>query len=83
MERSAISPESRDRFFRIALKNLEFASTHGAQKGSPAKGTGHTLRVALQYSHKSPKNNVLFPIWLADFGGKPHLLQRLLASSVG
>ena len=30
------------------------------QKGSPAKRTGHTLRVAAQYSQKSPQNNGLF-----------------------
>jgi hypothetical protein len=29
-----------------------------AQKGSPAKRTGHTLLIAAQYSQKSPKNNV-------------------------
>jgi hypothetical protein len=29
-----------------------------AQKGSPAKRTGHTLLVAAQYSQKSPENNV-------------------------
>jgi hypothetical protein len=37
------------------------------QKGSPAKRTGHTLRVAAQYIQKTPKNNGLFGIWLADF----------------
>src|SRR5260370_30437591 len=40
---------------------------HRAQKGSPAKRTGQTLRVATQYSQKSPENNALFAIWLADF----------------
>jgi hypothetical protein len=42
------------------------------QKGSPAKRTGHTLRVAAQYIQKTPKNNGLFGIWLADFahGGR-------------
>jgi hypothetical protein len=48
-----------------------------AQKGSPAKRTGHTLLVAAQYSQKSPENNVLFAIWLADFRGKTGRLQRL------
>jgi hypothetical protein len=38
-----------------------------AQKGSPAKRTGHTLLVAAQYSQKSPENNALFAIWLAEF----------------
>src|SRR5437868_13399362 len=37
------------------------------QKGSPAKRTGHTLRVAMQYSQKSQKNNGLFHPWLAEF----------------
>src|SRR6478609_7498373 len=37
------------------------------QKGSPAKRTGHTLRVAAQYIQKTSKNNGLFGIWLADF----------------
>jgi hypothetical protein len=37
------------------------------QKGSPAKRTGHTLRIAAQYIQKTPKNNGLFGIWLADF----------------
>jgi hypothetical protein len=32
------------------------------QKGSPAKRTGHTLRVAAQYIQKTPKNNGLFGI---------------------
>src|SRR3984957_12073866 len=64
---SAISPENRDPLFRITLKNLEFEKAQGAQKGSPAKRTGRTLLVAAQYSQKSPKNNALFAIWLADF----------------
>jgi hypothetical protein len=54
---STISPENRDPLFRITLKNLEFERAHDAQKGSPAKRTGHTLLVAAQYSQKSPKNN--------------------------
>src|SRR5882724_4848687 len=37
------------------------------QKGSPAKRTGHTLRVAAQYIQKTSKNNGLFGIWLAEF----------------
>jgi hypothetical protein len=40
---------------------------HRAQKGSPAKRTGQTLRVATQYSQKLPENNALFAIWLAHF----------------
>src|SRR5580704_14882374 len=47
-----------------------------AQKGSPAKRTGHTLRVALQYSQKSPENNGLFAVWLADFEGETRLSRR-------
>src|ERR1700676_1711898 len=42
------------------------AGRFAAQKGSPAKRTGHTSLVAAQYSQKSPKNNALFAIWLAD-----------------
>jgi hypothetical protein len=62
---SAISPENRDPLFRIALKTWNLRA-HGAQKGSPAKRTGHTLLVAAQYIQKSPKNNGLFaPIWLS------------------
>src|ERR1700738_5185765 len=48
-------------------KTWNSAGAHGAQKGSPAKRTGHTLLVAAQYSQKSPENNALFTIWLADF----------------
>jgi hypothetical protein len=55
---SAISPENRDPLFRIALKAWNLRA-HGAQKGSPAKRTGHTLLVAAQYIQKSPKNNGL------------------------
>jgi hypothetical protein len=64
---SAISPENRDRLFRITLENLEFEGRYRAQKGSPAKRTGHTLLVAAQYSQKSQENNALFAVWLADF----------------
>jgi hypothetical protein len=55
---SAISPENRDPFFRIALKAWN-SRARGAQKGSPAKRTGHTLLVAAQYIQKSSKNNGL------------------------
>src|ERR1700753_1611995 len=69
------------RLFRITLKKLEFERAITAQKGSPAKRTGHTLLVAAQYSQKSPENNALFAIWLADFGAKrglcrPHISFR-------
>src|SRR4029078_5142052 len=42
------------------------------KKETRPKGTGHTLRVAAQYIQKTPKNNGLFGIWLADFahGGR-------------
>jgi hypothetical protein len=55
---SVISPENRDPLFRITLKAWN-SRARGAQKGSPAKRTGHTLRVALQYSQKLPENNGL------------------------
>jgi hypothetical protein len=80
---SSISPENRDPLFRIALKNLEFGRAQSAQKGSPAKRTGHTLLVAAQYSQKSPENNALFTIWLADFCAKAGPLQPLPAASAG
>jgi len=54
-----------------------------AQKGSPAKRTGHTLLVAAQYSQKSPKNNALFMNWLADFRAKPGQFQVLWSASAG
>ena len=79
----AISPENRDPLFRITLKNLEFERAYSAQKGSPAKRTGQTLLVALQYSQKSPKNNALFAVWLAEFGAEPPRVQLSLVSSVG
>jgi hypothetical protein len=56
---SAISPENRDPLFRIALKTWN-SRARGAQKGNPAKRTGHTLLVAAQYIQKSPENNGLF-----------------------
>jgi hypothetical protein len=67
---STISPENRDPLFRITLKTWNLRA-HRAQKGSPAKRTGQTLRVATQYSQKSPENNALFTIWLADFREPP------------
>src|ERR1700726_1536158 len=45
-------------------------------KRKPGQRTGHTLLVAAQYSQKSPENNALFTIWLADFRGKPGRLER-------
>jgi hypothetical protein len=54
-----------------------------AEKGSPAKGTGHTLLVAVQYSQELPENNALFAIWLADFRTSPGRLQGPWSSSVG
>src|SRR5207244_9006962 len=62
--RTAFVPrENRYPLFRIMLPGRFLP-----QKGSPAKRTGHTLRVAAQYSQKTPKYNGLFGIWLADFG---------------
>src|SRR5580704_9147069 len=49
------------------LKGVAVQRKICAQKGSPAKRTGHTLLVATQYSQKSLKNNGLFAIWLAEF----------------
>jgi len=60
---SVISPENRDPLFRIALKAWN-SRARGAQKGSPAKTTGHTLLVAAQYIQKLPENNGL----LSGFG---------------
>jgi hypothetical protein len=74
---SAISPENRDPLFRIALKAWNLRA-RGAQKGSPAKRTGHTLLVAAQYIQKSPKNNGL----LRRFGRSAHdLLVRSYRNS--
>jgi hypothetical protein len=57
-------------YFRVTLKKTEFSRGASPQKGSPAKRTGHTLRVATQYIQKTPKNNGLFRIWLAEFGAR-------------
>src|SRR6185436_8293721 len=38
------------------------------KKEARPKGPGNTLCVAAQYIQKTPKNNDLFAIWLADFG---------------
>jgi hypothetical protein len=59
---SAISPENRDPLFRIALKTWNLRA-RGAQKGSPAKRTGHTLLAATQYIQKSSKNNGLLRVF--------------------
>src|SRR6478752_5548952 len=59
------------RLFRIALKLWSSKGAQRAQKGSPAKRTGHTLLVAAQYSQESAENNALFAIWLADFCPRP------------
>jgi hypothetical protein len=52
---------------RYPLPRIMLRGPNGPQKGSPAKKTGHTLLVAAQYIQKTPKNNGLFGIWLADF----------------
>jgi hypothetical protein len=80
---STISPENRGSIFPDHAQKLEFDRAHTAQKGSPAKRTGHTLLVAAQYSQKSPENNALFTIWLADFRAKVGPLQPLPAASAG
>jgi hypothetical protein len=79
---STISPENRDPLFRITLKNLILKGAY-AQKGSPAKKTGHTLLVAAQYSQELPENNAFLAIWLADFCAKTGWLQAMRASSAG
>src|ERR1700685_498373 len=59
---------------RHTLQKLQIGGTsraQGAQKGSPAKRTGHTLLIAAQYSQELPENNALFAIWLADQGAGP------------
>jgi hypothetical protein len=38
------------------------------KKEARPKGPGKPLRVAAQYIQKTPKNNGLFDIWLADLG---------------
>jgi hypothetical protein len=39
-------------------------------------GPGDSLCVAAQYIQKTPKNNGLFGIWLAEIGGKPGFYGR-------
>src|SRR3981189_145415 len=46
----------------------------GPKKEARPKGPGNTLRVAAQYSQKTPKNNDLFGIWLVDFGATARLI---------
>jgi hypothetical protein len=41
------------------------------KKEARPKGPGKPLRVAAQYIQKTPKNNGLFEIWLAEFGANP------------
>jgi hypothetical protein len=65
------------------LKSAALAGAQRAEKGSPAKATGHTLLVAAQYSQESAENNALFAIWLADFRTSADWLQGPWASSVG
>jgi hypothetical protein len=43
------------------------------KKEARPKGPGKPLRVAPQYIQKTPKNNGLFDIWLAEFGTYPGL----------
>jgi hypothetical protein len=67
MVESAISPENRDLTFPDRARKPGFRQGARAQKGNPAKRTGHALLVAAQYSQKSPENNGLLPGWLTDF----------------
>src|SRR5262249_39587565 len=60
--------ENRDPYF--CGRTLESVAAQRGQKGSPAKGPGDSLRVAAQYIQKMLKNNGLFGVWLAEFGGK-------------
>jgi hypothetical protein len=64
-------------------KTWNSKGAHRAEKGSPAKGTGHTLLVAAQYSEKLAENNALFAVGLADFRSSSGPLQGPWASSVG
>jgi hypothetical protein len=80
---SAISPENRDPLFPDRTQKPGIREAQRAEKGSPAKATGHTLLVAAQYSQESPENNALFAIWLADFRPSPGRLQGPWPSSVG
>src|SRR4029434_9303546 len=60
--------ENRYPFFRIMLRGR-----FPPKKEARPKGPGNTLRVAAQYIQKTPKNNGLFGIWLADLGMAPAL----------
>src|SRR5438046_8187759 len=71
------------RFSGSHLKTWSSKGAQRAEKGSPAKRTGHTLLVAAQYSQESAENNALFAIWLADFRPSPGRLQGPWPSSVG
>jgi hypothetical protein len=42
----------------------------GLKKQARPNGPGDSLRVAAQYIQKTPKNNGLFGLWLAEFGSK-------------
>ncbi len=62
--RTAFIPrENRYPLFRIMLRGR-----FPPKKEARPKRPGNTLRVAAQYIQKTPKNNGLFGIWLADFG---------------
>jgi hypothetical protein len=54
---SAISPENRDPFFRIALKTWSSKGAQAPKKEARPKRPGITLLAAPQYIQKSPKNN--------------------------
>src|SRR5258707_4889649 len=66
--RTAFVPrENRYPLFRIMLRGR-----FPPKKETRPKRPGNTLRVAAQYIQKTPKNNGLFGIWLADFGCGGH-----------
>jgi hypothetical protein len=57
---SAISPENRDPLFRITLKTWNLRALK-RPKRKPGQRTGHTLRVAVQYSHETGKGKLGTP----------------------
>jgi hypothetical protein len=74
---SAISPETGISPSGPRLKNGIEGLTIPKKEARPI-GPGDSLRVAAQYIQKTPKNNGLFGVWLAEFGSKmsPVLLQN-------
>jgi hypothetical protein len=52
-------PETRDRFFRIALENWNVRTPDASKKEARPNRPGTTLLVAAQYNQKFRKNNGL------------------------